>query len=46
MFYCKYRNKIRKLDCLKSIKLDKYSRFFSLLLAKRNSNKTKKSQLI
>ncbi len=42
MLYCKYRDKVRRLDCLKSVKLNKYSKFLSLLLARRDSNKTNK----
>jgi len=40
--YCKYRNKVRKFDCLKSVKLNKYSKSLSLLFVKRDNNKTNK----
>jgi len=42
MFYCKYCDKVKKLDCLKSVKLNKYNKFLSLFFARRNSNKTNK----
>ena len=42
MFYCKYRNKVRKSNCLKSVESNKYNEFLSLFLARRNSNKTNK----
>jgi len=42
MFYCKYRDKVRNLNCLKSVKLNKYNKFLNLFLARRDSNKINK----
>jgi hypothetical protein len=42
MSYCKYCDKVRKLDCLKNVKSNKDNRFLNLLFAKCDSNKTNK----